>query len=176
MPASRIEVKVGDITEEDVDAIVNAANSSLLGGGGVDGAIHRAGGPAILAACRELRASRYPQGLPTGEAVITTGGNLRARHVIHTVGPVYGQNGGRDAILLAACYQNSIALAAAEGLATLALPAISTGVYGYPKREAARVARSAIERALARHPAITHVRLVFFSEGDAAIAREAGGN
>jgi len=176
MPASRIEVKVGDITEEDVDAIVNAANSSLLGGGGVDGAIHRAGGPAILAACRELRASRYPQGLPTGEAVITTGGNLRARHVIHTVGPVYGQNGGRDAILLAACYQNSVALAAAEGLATLAFPAISTGVYGYPKREAARVARSAIERALARHPAITHVRLVFFSEGDAAIAREAGGN
>ena len=171
---SRIEVKVGDITEEDVDAVVNAANSSLLGGGGVDGAIHRAGGPAILAACRALRESRFPQGLPTGEAVITTGGNLRARHVIHTVGPVYGQNGGRDASLLAACYENSIALAAAGGLATLAFPAISTGVYGYPKREAAQVARSAIERALARHRAIAEVRLVFFSEGDAAIAREIG--
>lgn len=170
MPASRILVKVGDITEEDVDAIVNAANSSLLGGGGVDGAIHRAGGPAILAACRALRESRYPKGLPTGEAVITTGGNLRARHVIHTVGPIYGQNGGRDAILLAACYENSIALATAEGLATLAFPAISTGVYGYPKREAAQVAHSAIERALARHPMISEVRLVFFSEADAAMA------
>ena len=174
MPASRVEIRVGDITQEDVDAIVNAANSSLLGGGGVDGAIHRAGGPAILAECRALRESRYPQGLPAGEAVITTGGNLRARHVIHTVGPIYGQNGGRDAILLAACYENSIALAAGEGLASLAFPAISTGVYGYPKREAAQVARSAIERALARLPAITHVRLVFFSESDALIAKEIG--
>jgi O-acetyl-ADP-ribose deacetylase (regulator of RNase III) len=166
-----IYLVVGDITREDVDAIVNAANSSLLGGGGVDGAIHRAGGPAILAACREIREKRYPHGLPTGEAVITTGGNLPARHVIHTVGPVYGQNGGRDALLLAACYENSIALAAREGLATIAFPAISTGVYGYPKDEAARVSRAAIARALAAHPSIREVRLVFFSEADASFQR-----
>ena len=160
-------VTVGDLTREDVDAIVNAANSSLLGGGGVDGAIHRAGGPAILAECREIRAKRYPQGLPTGEAVITTGGNLVARHVIHTVGPIYGQNGGRDAALLAACYENCIALAAAQGLASIAFPAISTGVYGYPKDEAARVASSAIRRALEAHPVVRDVRLVMFSAADA---------
>jgi O-acetyl-ADP-ribose deacetylase (regulator of RNase III) len=163
-----VTVKVGDLTREDVDAIVNAANSTLLGGGGVDGAIHRAGGPAILAACREIRRTRYPDGLPTGEAAITTAGDMKARHVIHTVGPVYGQNRGRDAELLAACYENSIALAAREGLATIAFPAISTGVYGYPKEEAAKVARAAIERALGRHPSIREVRLVFFSAADAA--------
>jgi O-acetyl-ADP-ribose deacetylase (regulator of RNase III) len=173
-PINPILVRVGDITQEDVDAIVNAANSSLLGGGGVDGAIHRAGGPAILAACREIRARRYPGGLPTGEAVITIGGSLRARFVIHTVGPVYGRNGGRDAQLLAACYENSIALAAREGLATIAFPAISTGVYGYPRDEAARVSRAAIERALAAHLTIREVRLVYFSEGDAAVARRSG--
>jgi O-acetyl-ADP-ribose deacetylase (regulator of RNase III) len=166
-------VKVGDLTREDADAIVNAANSSLLGGGGVDGAIHRAGGPAILAECREIRARRHPQGLPTGEAVITTGGNLVARHVIHTVGPIYGQNGGRDAALLAACYENCIALAAAHGLASIAFPAISTGVYGYPKDEAARVAACAIRRALQAHPSIRDVRLVMFSAADAAAFLEA---
>ena len=166
-----VSVHVGDITQQDVDAIVNAANSSLLGGGGVDGAIHRAGGPAILAACREIRATRYPGGLPTGEAVITPGGNLRARFVIHTVGPIYGQNGGRDAQLLAACYENCIALAAREGLATIAFPAISTGVYGYPKEEAAKVSRAAITRALAAHPSIREVRLVFFSAPDADFFR-----
>lgn len=162
MDDARIRVAVGDITKEDVDAIVNAANSSLLGGGGVDGAIHRAGGPAILAECREIRRTRYPNGLPTGEAVITTGGNLKARHVIHTVGPVYGANRGRDAELLAACYENSIALAASHGLETLAFPAISTGVYGYPKDEAAKVSRAAVERALQAHPTIAVVRLILF--------------
>ncbi len=160
----KIVIKVGDITREDVDAIVNAANSSLLGGGGVDGAIHRAGGPAILAECRRIRETRYPDGLPTGEAVITTGGRLAAKHVIHTVGPIYGQNSGRDAELLAACYENSIALAAANGLTTIAFPAISTGVYGYPKDEAARVARTAIERALARLSTIREVRLIAFEK------------
>ena len=139
-------IKTGDITQEDVDAIVNAANSTLLGGGGVDGAIHRAGGPAILAACRKLRETTYPDGLPTGQAAITTGGKLRAKYVIHTVGPIYGTNGGRDAELLAACYENSIALASEHQLATIAFPAISTGAYGYPKGEAARVARAAIMR------------------------------
>jgi O-acetyl-ADP-ribose deacetylase (regulator of RNase III) len=160
--AERIVTKVGDITREAVDAIVNAANSSLLGGGGVDGAIHRAGGPAILAECRRIRETRYPGGLPTGEAVITTAGKLPAQHVIHTVGPVYGQNAGKDAELLAACYENSIALAAENGLETIAFPAISTGVYGYPKEEAARVARAAVERALKRYPSIREVRLVTF--------------
>ena len=140
----RIEIKVGDLTREDVDAIVNAANASLLGGGGVDGAIHRAGGPAILAECRRIRETRYPGGLPTGEAVITTGGDLPARHVIHTVGPIYGQHAGEEPKLLAGCYGNSIALAARHGLASVAFPAISTGVYGYPKEEAARVSLAAI--------------------------------
>ena len=163
----RIVVKVGDITREDVDAIVNAANSSLMGGGGVDGAIHRAGGPEILAACRRIREERYPDGLPTGHAVITPAGRMPARHVIHTVGPVYGQHRGEEARLLAACYENSLALAAAHALSTVAFPAISTGVYGYPKDEAARVSVAAIALALESHAAIREVRLVYFSESDA---------
>ena len=160
---SRITTRVGDITREDVDAIVNAANSSLMGGGGVDGAIHRAGGPAILEACRRIRETKYPDGLPTGEAVITTGGSLKARHVIHTVGPIYGNHGGDEPRLLAACYENSIALAAQQGLATIAFPAISTGVYGYPKDEAERVSLEAVQRALKRFPEIREVRLVYFT-------------
>jgi O-acetyl-ADP-ribose deacetylase (regulator of RNase III) len=157
----RVWVKVGDLTVEVVDAIVNAANSSLLGGGGVDGAIHRAGGPEILAECRRIRETRYPDGLPTGEAVITTGGRLPAGHVIHTVGPVYGHHRGDEPRLLGNCYSNAIALAAAHGLETLAFPAISTGVYGYPQEDAARVALAAIDRALESHPAIREVHLVF---------------
>jgi O-acetyl-ADP-ribose deacetylase (regulator of RNase III) len=172
----RVLVKLGDITREDVDAIVNSANSSLLGGGGVDGAIHRAGGPDILAACRRIRETGYPQGLPTGEAVITPAGRLIARHVIHTVGPVYGRHDGEEAALLGACYRNSIALAARSSLATMAFPAISTGVYGYPRDEAARVASAAIGHALAAHVSIVEVRLVFFSEGDAQVFLEATGN
>jgi O-acetyl-ADP-ribose deacetylase len=162
----RLLVKVGDITREAVDVIVNAANSGLMGGGGVDGAIHRAGGPAILEECRRIRETEYPHGLPTGHTVITTGGRLPARHVIHTVGPVYGRHHGEEARFLAACYENSIALAASHGLATIAFPAISTGVYGYPKDEAARVALAAIDLALAAHASIVEVRLVFFSEED----------
>ena len=130
----------GDITRQNVDAIVNAANSSLLGGGGVDGAIHRAGGPAILAACQELRRTVWPSGLPTGEAVITPAGDLPARFVIHTVGPVYGSHSGDEAALLACCYRKSLFLAEEHGLHTIAFPAISTGVYGYPRPEAAEVA------------------------------------
>jgi O-acetyl-ADP-ribose deacetylase (regulator of RNase III) len=167
----RIVVKVGDITREAVDAIVNAANSSLMGGGGVDGAIHRAGGPEILAACKRIRATTHPDGLPTGEAVITTGGSLPARFVIHTVGPIYGRHGGAEPRLLAACYKSSIALAATHQFATLAFPAISTGVYGYPKDAAARVAVQAITDALAQHAGIEEVRLVFFSEADAEFAK-----
>ncbi len=173
--AGRIVVSVGDITQERVDAIVNAANTTLLGGGGVDGAIHRAGGPSILAECRKLREKRYPNGLPTGEAVITTGGSLPARHVIHTVGPVYGKHHGHEARLLAACYESSIAVAAGLGLRTLAFPAISTGVYGYPKEEAAAVAWKSVTAALERYSGIQSVRLVYFSEEDAEVARGVGG-
>lgn len=163
----RLMVKVGDLTLEAVDAIVNAANSSLLGGGGVDGAIHRAGGPEILGACREIRATRYPEGLPTGEAVITTGGNLRARFVIHTVGPVYGRHGGDEARMLASCYARACALAASHELSSLAFPAISTGIFGYPREEAADVVSRALRQALDEHPGLADIRLVFFSEADA---------
>ncbi|HLL74499.1 MAG TPA: O-acetyl-ADP-ribose deacetylase [Pyrinomonadaceae bacterium] len=172
-----MRVTVGDITREQVDAVVNAANSSLLGGGGVDGAIHRAGGPAILEECRELRRTRYPGGLPAGEAVATTAGLLPARYVIHTVGPVWGEHAGREPELLAACYRNSLALAAARGLSSVAFPAISTGVYGYPKPEAAAVASRVIKEFLVNSGAATgegqaavkEVRLIFFSPGDAEI-------
>ncbi len=161
----RVSVLVGDITRQEVDAVVNAANSSLLGGLGVDGAIHRAGGPAILAECREIRRTQHPGGLPTGEAVITTAGLLPARFVIHTVGPVYGREGGREAELLAACYRNSLALAAARGLRTIAFPSISTGAFGYPLAEAAAVSSEAVAGFLSGDDSIREVRLVFFSEG-----------
>lgn len=163
----RLVVTVGDITQQEVAALVNAANSSLLGGGGVDGAIHRAGGPAILEACREIRRTQYPAGLPTGEAVITTGGNLPARHVIHTVGPVYGQHNGREAQLLAACYKNSLRMAASHSLTSIAFPAISTGVFGYPRSEAAAVSSQAILEFLASDEIVKEIRLVFFKRGDA---------
>ncbi len=163
----KVSVVVGDLTKEATDAVVNAANSTLLGGGGVDGAIHRAGGSRILEECREVRRSRYPEGLPTGEAVITTGGDLAARHVIHTVGPVYGSWGGAEAEKLASCYRRSLEVARENGLSTVAFPAISTGVYGYPKDEAARVSSEAIASFLGRDETIREVRLVFFSEGEA---------
>jgi len=165
----RVIVKVGDLVREDTDAIVNAANSTLLGGGGVDGAIHDAGGPQILAECRAIRKTKYPDGLPTGKAVITSGGLLPAKHVIHTVGPVYGMNQGQDAELLADCYRNSIGLVEAYGLASVAFPAISTGAFGYPKPEAARIAASIIRKSLADSRGINEVRFVFYSAGDAEI-------
>jgi O-acetyl-ADP-ribose deacetylase (regulator of RNase III) len=171
----RVSVWSGDITCQAVDAIVNAANSTLLGGGGVDGAIHRAGGPDILAACRAIRADRYPDGLPTGEAVITPAGRLPARYVIHTVGPVYGRHGGAEARLLASCYEKSLALAAEHGLATIAFPAISTGAYGYPFADAAQVVARAVQNVLATDKSIAEVRLVFFGERQAACFAEAAG-
>jgi len=163
----RVVVVVADITKQAVTAIVNAANSSLMGGGGVDGAIHRAGGPQILAECQRIRRTTHPQGLPVGEAVLTTAGLLPADYVIHTVGPVYGRNGGRDAELLAACYQNSLALALQHSMTSIAFPAISTGVFGYPKDEAAAVASKAIRRHLVSDTVIEHVRMVFFESADA---------
>jgi O-acetyl-ADP-ribose deacetylase (regulator of RNase III) len=165
--AGRVAVLVDDITRQDVTAIVNAANSSLLGGGGVDGAIHRAGGPRILAECRQIRKAQHPHGLPAGEAVITTGGNLRARYVIHTVGPIYGRDAEREAELLAACYRNSLELAVQNAVASIAFPAISTGAYGYPKDKAALVSSRAIKEFLSTDQHIEEVRLVFFQERDA---------
>jgi O-acetyl-ADP-ribose deacetylase len=168
----RVLVVIGDITRQDVDAIVNAANSTLLGGGGVDGAIHRAGGPEILKECQEIRKTIYPDGLPTGQAVITTGGNLPAKHVIHTVGPIYGREPEREAQLLAACYQNSLLLARHHGVSSIAFPSISTGVYSYPKPEAAKIASNAIKHFLTADQQIQQVRLVFFQERDARVFRE----
>jgi O-acetyl-ADP-ribose deacetylase len=165
----RVIVKVGDITEEAVDAIVNAANATLLGGGGVDGAIHRKGGPEILAECKRIRRTSYPAGLPTGKAVITTGGNLPAKHVIHTVGPVYGMNDGRDAELLRDCYLNSLQLAVDSFLPSIAFPSISTGAFYYPKHKAASVVSEAITTFLDTDIAIEEIRLVFFSDADAQI-------
>ncbi|WP_405626610.1 O-acetyl-ADP-ribose deacetylase [Streptomyces sp. NBC_00016] len=150
----------GDITRQSVDAVVNAANSSLLGGGGVDGAIHRRGGPAILADCRRLRASQYGKGLPTGRAVATTAGELDARWVIHTVGPVYQVSGG-DPDLLASCYRASLEVADELGARTVAFPAISTGAYGWPMADAARIAVEAVRTA---RTAVEEVRFVLFDE------------
>jgi O-acetyl-ADP-ribose deacetylase (regulator of RNase III) len=162
--AGRLIVKVGDLTDESVDAIVNAANSTLLGGGGVDGAIHRAGGPAILEECRRLRAERGP--LPPGEAVITTAGRLPSRYVIHTVGPIWTGGGQDEARILERCYRNSLALAAARGLGSVALPSISTGAYGYPIAMAAPVALRAGRDALLEESGLRLLRFVLFSAAD----------
>jgi O-acetyl-ADP-ribose deacetylase len=150
----------GDITQQSVDAIVNAANSSLLGGGGVDGAIHRRGGPAILEDCRRLRASHYGKGLPTGQAVATTAGALDARWVIHTVGPVHSQSLDRSA-LLASCYRESLRVADELGARTVAFPAVSAGVYGWPMDDAARIA---VETVRSTDTAVEEVRFVLFDE------------
>lgn len=165
----KVIVKVGDITEEDADAIVNAANSTLLGGGGVDGAIHQKGGSRILEECKKIRRDEYPDGLPTGKAVITSGGNLAARFVIHTVGPVYGMNQGSDAELLADCYKNSLNIAAENKLETIAFPSISTGAFYYPKHEAAKISSQSIKKFLQTDALIAEIRLVFFSASDAAM-------
>jgi O-acetyl-ADP-ribose deacetylase len=157
----------GDITEVTVDAVVNAANSSLYGGGGVDGAIHRRGGPAILAECRALREGELPDGLPTGRAVATTGGRLPARHVIHTAGPVWARGIDRSE-LLRSCYVESLRVADELGAATVAFPAISTGLYGYPRREAAAVAVTTLR---ATQTAVVEVTLVAFDDESLALYR-----
>ncbi|MER6382836.1 O-acetyl-ADP-ribose deacetylase [Streptomyces sp. NPDC001250] len=161
----------GDITRQSADAIVNAANFSLLGGGGVDGAIHRRGGPAILEECRALRASRYGKGLPTGQAVATTAGALDARWVIHTVGPVYSQSEDRSD-LLASCYRASLKVADELGARTVAFPAVSTGVYRWPLDDAARIAVEAVRDTAT---AVEEVRFVLFDErAYDAFARQVG--
>lgn len=154
----RIVLVEGDITEQRVDAIVNAANATLLGGGGVDGAIHRRGGPSILEACRRIRSTEWPDGLPTGRAVATTGGDLPARWVIHTVGPVYAREEDPET-LLASCHTESLRIADELEAARLAFPAISTGVYGYPIDEAAHVAVEAVRTA---DTSVREVRFVLF--------------
>ena len=157
----------GDITAQEVDAVVNAANSSLLGGGGVDGAIHRQGGPAILEACRALRQNEYANGLPTGQAVATTAGELAARRVIHTVGPVWKGGHAGEAEVLADAYRNALGVARAEGLQTVAFPSISTGAYGYPVAAAAEVALRTVAGVVAQSPgAFDEIRFVLFSADD----------
>jgi len=165
----KVEIKIdgatlslvrGDITDESTDAIVNAANSRLAGGGGVDGAIHRAGGPEIMEECRAIG------GCPTGSAVITSGGRLKARHVIHAVGPVYRGGGHGEAELLAGAYKRSLELATENGLKSIAFPSISTGAYGYPVEEASRIALGTVMDFLKKHSGIELVRFVLFSEKD----------
>jgi len=159
---AKIEIRQGDITRLDVDAIVNAANTKLLGGGGVDGAIHRAAGPQLLEACRAIG------GCPTGEARITAGFNLPARHVIHTVGPVYSGK-PKDKELLTGCYLNSLNLAIENNLKTIAFPAISCGVYGYPIEDACKIAVETACTILKRHPSLQKIIFILFSDKDYAV-------
>jgi O-acetyl-ADP-ribose deacetylase (regulator of RNase III) len=156
----KITFELGDITEQHVDAVVNAANHSLMGGGGVDGAIHRRGGPEILAECKKLRESRFPDGLPTGQAVATTAGRLPARWVIHTVGPTYAESKDKSQ-LLADCFRNSLRIADELGAATVAFPAISTGVYRWPVDDAARIALATVRASDAQ---VNEVRFVLFDQ------------
>jgi O-acetyl-ADP-ribose deacetylase (regulator of RNase III) len=162
--SGRIQLVQGDITKESTDAVVNAANQSLLGGGGVDGAIHRAGGPAILAECKAIRAKQG--GCPAGEAVVTTGGRLPARYVIHTVGPVWRGGDQREPEILASCYRNSLRVAVEKALRSVSFPSISTGAYGYPVGEAASVALSTVATFLSKDEAAPPlVRFVLFDAG-----------
>lgn len=167
MSRERIEIVEGDLTRQAVEAIVNAANETLLGGGGVDGAIHRAGGPAILAECRALNGCR------TGDAKITTGGNLPARFVIHTVGPVYRDGKHGEPELLARCHRRALEVAVEHRIRTVAFPAISCGVYGYPIPDAARIAVGTAAEFLAGHPEIELVRFVLFGTGTYEVFRSA---
>lgn len=161
-----VELKCGDITDIEADAIVNAANSTLMGGLGVDGDIHSKGGPKILEECKKIRATIWPDGLPTGYAAITSGGNLKAKHVIHTVGPVWQGGLQGEADLLKQAYRNSMKLAVVKGLKTIAFPSISTGAYSYPVQEASKVALKAIKNFLEKEGKLEKVSMILFSERD----------
>jgi len=162
----------GDITDQETDAIVNAANSSLMGGGGVDGAIHRRGGPRILQECRRIRETIYPRGLPAGEAVMTTGGNLKARFVIHTVGPVWKGGESGEPQLLSNAYRNSLKIAREKGLKSISFPSISTGAYGYPVTKASKVALETVKEFLESNKGLQSVVFVLFSEPDLEVYEE----
>ena len=166
MGNDRIEIISGDITKLHVNAVVNAANSSLLGGGGVDGAIHRAGGPDILTECKRIRKTVYPDGLPAGEAVITGAGRLAAQFIIHTVGPVWHGGSAEEDEVLQSAYLNSLKLAAESDIKTIAFPAISTGVYGFPKERAAGIVYRTITDFLEKNSLPEKVILCFYSESD----------
>jgi O-acetyl-ADP-ribose deacetylase len=168
-----LQLMKGDITNVEADAIVNAANSTLLGGEGVDGAIHRRGGSKILEECKRLRAKEWPDGLPTGNAVITIGGNLKAKHVIHTVGPIWRGGFYDEAKLLRSAYRNSLKLAVANGLKSIAFPSISTGAYGYPTEEAADVALAGVKDFLEKDDKLQRVTFVLFSDRDLGIYQKA---
>ena len=176
MLGGRIRVETGDITRMKVDVIVNAANSGLMGGGGVDGAIHRAGGPSILEACRVIRRDRLPDGLPDGEAVETTAGRLSARFVIHTVGPVWHGGNAGEPETLASCYRSSLELAARLGAASIAFPAISTGVYGYPRDKAARIVLDTLQEYCREHTEPGAITLVYYSPDDARVFLRVAGS
>ncbi|MFP4637266.1 MAG: O-acetyl-ADP-ribose deacetylase [Spirochaetaceae bacterium] len=169
----RLVVTTGDITRLEVDGVVNAANSSLMGGGGVDGAIHRAGGPAILDECKRIRKHDYPDGLPTGAAVVTTGGDLPAEFVIHTVGPVWHGGADNEDEQLEAAYRNSLDAAGFKAMKSVAFPAISTGVYGFPKDRAARIAYRAVAEYARRNTVPRTIYFVFFTQEDADTFLEA---
>jgi O-acetyl-ADP-ribose deacetylase (regulator of RNase III) len=162
----------GDITDVDVDAIVNAANSTLMGGGGVDGAVHRKGGPRILDECKRIRTKQWPNGLPTGRAVITSGGDLKARHVVHTVGPVWRGGTNDEPELLAQAYRSSLELAVSAGVKTIAFPSISTGAYGYPIDDASRIAVGTVKEFLEKEDGLDRVLFVLFTGHDFDIYRE----
>jgi O-acetyl-ADP-ribose deacetylase (regulator of RNase III) len=163
---------IGDITQQKVDAVVNAANRELAGGSGVNGAIHKAGGPEIYRFCEDLRAKKYQDGLPAGQSAITPGGKLPAKWIIHTVGPKYAQHDGKEAELLASCYRTALELAESHKLESIAFPAISTGVYGYPPEEAAKVASQAVQSSLQSLKSIQEIRFVFFSERELKIFKK----
>jgi len=169
---AKIRIVQGDITEQGTDAIVNAANSSLMGGGGVDGAIHRKGGSTILEECKKIRETEWPEGLPTGKAVITTGGNLKARHVIHTVGPIWRGGKHGEPELLAEAYRNSLKIAVSRGLKTIAFPSVSTGAYGYPMEEASKVVLKTIREFFLKEDKLVEVILVLFTQSSLEVYKK----
>jgi O-acetyl-ADP-ribose deacetylase (regulator of RNase III) len=169
---AKVSVIIGDITRQEVDAVVNAANRELTGGSGVNGAIHKAGGAEIYRFCEELRATKYSDGVPAGQSAITPGGKMPAKWIIHTVGPKYAQHDGKEAELLASCYRTALEVAESHKLKSIAFPAISTGVYGYPPEEAAKVASQAVQNSLQSLKSIQEICFVFFSERELKIFKK----